>query len=72
LADALSNKDVQKMFDSIGDFVKKPKISPEQAAAAATINPSSLQPNAPSQMAGQLMAALLQGKRNQGLTLTGY
>jgi len=57
---------------SIGDDVAKalrPKAAPDNGAA--TISPMSVQPNQPSQLSGELMAALLKSKQPRGLTLTG-
>jgi hypothetical protein len=48
----------------------KPKASGD--SGANTITPMSVQPNAPSQVSGELMAQLLQhARRPRGLTLTG-
>jgi hypothetical protein len=48
-------------------------FKPSQAAMAASqITPSAnLQPNAPNQLASQLMAQLMAARRPRGLTMTG-
>jgi hypothetical protein len=57
-----------------GDAMKALQNKPSDAAsaAAATINPSSLQPNSANQLAAQLMSTMMMSKQRQrGLTLTG-
>lgn len=66
--------DADKVFAGLEEINKgiQNKVSPQEAAAAATITPSSAaaQPNSSNAMAAEIMATLLRGKQ-RGLTLTG-
>lgn len=56
----------------LGEIAKGLKPKPAADSGANTITPMSSQPNAPSQVSGELMAQLLQhARRPRGLTLTG-
>jgi hypothetical protein len=64
----------EKLLGGLEEINKGIKNKPNDAAAAAaaTINPSSLQPNQANQLAAQLMNTMLMSKQRQrGLTLTG-
>ena len=60
------------LMSGLETAVKGLKPKPAGDSGANTITPMSVQPNAPSQVSGELMAQLLQhARRPRGLTLTG-
>jgi hypothetical protein len=63
-----------EIASAAGDAIKAIQNKPSDAAsaAAATINPTSIQPNQSNQLAAELMNTMLMSKQRQrGLTLTG-